>query len=369
MCLEHKNWAKRKARQWWYERTGSWNDIPKTVTEALDRSDSLEKPTSIAVKSGQYAQITPCFDEAEGAGQDDARILDGGVGEVRGEYDLETGGRDEERGGAVREIVRFVGGEESRAIDDDLIVSAGDDFEWHNKNKEKEDREAAAVVQAYNKLLSGKVTLLRPQMGEGSGGAAVAAGRAGSGTERGRFSDAPDSKGSGGSKWSSGSGGSGRSGGNGGSGTGKFSKEEHGRYLSLLREHGQPKNIRSGMPNAAKIKFLEEFPDRHETSVVAHVNAFTQRISGDNSSWHSDTTRTRGKRDSIDTTDTASEESSSSSASVRQRRMAARGATTARRTTLSPRRPPPARPRTAASRKAAAAAVAAWVVPPTTKPV
>ena len=364
MCLEHKNWAKRKARQWWYERTGSWNDIPKTVTEALDRSDSLEKPTSIAVKSGQYAQITPCFEEAEGAGQDDARILDGGVGEVRGEYDYATD-VDEEGYYTRRAVQTHLRLERERA-GMEFLPSSG---KWHNKNKEKEDREAAAVVQAYNKLLSGKVTLLRPQMGEGSGGAAVAAGRAGSGTERGRFSDAPDSKGSGGSKWSSGSGGSGRSGGNGGSGTGKFSKEEHGRYLSLLREHGQPKNIRSGMPNAAKIKFLEEFPDRHETSVVAHVNAFTQRISGDNSSWHSDITRTRGKRDSIDTTDTASEESSSSSASVRQRRMAARGATTARRTTLSPRRPPPARPRTAASRKAAAAAVAAWVVPPTTKPV
>ena len=90
MCLEHKNWAKRKARQWWYERTGSWNDIPKTVTEALDRSDRLEKPTSIAVKSGQYAQITPCFEEAEGAGQDDARILDGGVGEVGDVFVLYT---------------------------------------------------------------------------------------------------------------------------------------------------------------------------------------------------------------------------------------------------------------------------------------
>ena len=141
------------------------------MTEALERSDRLEKPTSIAVKSGQYAQITPCFEEAEGAGQD-ALADDGGVGEVRRRYDLETGGRDEEQGGAVRETVRFVGGKESRAIDVDLEEEGREEvlIEWH-KIKEKEDREAAAVEQAYNKLLSGNVTLLRPQISEGSGGA------------------------------------------------------------------------------------------------------------------------------------------------------------------------------------------------------
>ena len=65
--------------------------------------------------------------------------------------------------------------------------------------------------------------------------------------------------------------------------TGKFSKEEDVRYLSLLREHGQPKNIRKAVPNAAKVEFLAAFNYRLESSVIAHFNAFKQHIDG---SWH-----------------------------------------------------------------------------------
>ena len=65
--------------------------------------------------------------------------------------------------------------------------------------------------------------------------------------------------------------------------TGKFSKEEDVRYLSLLREHGQPKNIRKAVPNAAKVEFLAAFNYRCEKSVIAHVNVFAQHIDG---SWH-----------------------------------------------------------------------------------
>lgn len=56
ICLEHEGYAKRKARSWWVER--GFDDIPKTVDDALGRTEELIWPETIRVRvDTKYPEI------------------------------------------------------------------------------------------------------------------------------------------------------------------------------------------------------------------------------------------------------------------------------------------------------------------------
>lgn len=56
ICIEHDGFAQEKARSWWADHLGG--QFPRSIDEALDRADSLEKPTAIALEpDGQYERV------------------------------------------------------------------------------------------------------------------------------------------------------------------------------------------------------------------------------------------------------------------------------------------------------------------------
>lgn len=57
VCLEHLNFPRKKAEQWWTARGQS--PVPSTVAEALTRTKELEKPIEIQVRqNGKFTEIT-----------------------------------------------------------------------------------------------------------------------------------------------------------------------------------------------------------------------------------------------------------------------------------------------------------------------
>ncbi len=57
VCLEHPNFPRKKAEQWWTARGQS--PVPATVAEALTRTKELEKPTEILLRqNGKFTEIT-----------------------------------------------------------------------------------------------------------------------------------------------------------------------------------------------------------------------------------------------------------------------------------------------------------------------
>lgn len=62
VCLEHDNYAKRKAIEWWRKR--SPNPVPATVEEAIQRTSELKQPTHLNVWiNKKYPEIMGyCFD-------------------------------------------------------------------------------------------------------------------------------------------------------------------------------------------------------------------------------------------------------------------------------------------------------------------
>lgn len=62
VCVEHENFAGRKAREWW--RSRSDRNVPKTTQQALEEAETLKTPTHIRVWTNKkYPEILAfCFD-------------------------------------------------------------------------------------------------------------------------------------------------------------------------------------------------------------------------------------------------------------------------------------------------------------------
>jgi len=70
VCLEHEGFAGIKAKLWWRERFSSPMDIapPKTVKEALAKTEWLRTPDSIVVREGgNWPELIKCLFEREAA--------------------------------------------------------------------------------------------------------------------------------------------------------------------------------------------------------------------------------------------------------------------------------------------------------------
>lgn len=67
VCFEHQGYARQKAEGWWLRRAGA--PVPRTVAEAIARSDELAEPSHIRVKrEGKYdSVIGHRFEEARAA--------------------------------------------------------------------------------------------------------------------------------------------------------------------------------------------------------------------------------------------------------------------------------------------------------------
>jgi len=56
ICLQHQGYAQQKAASWWLKRAPA--PTPKTIVEALDRTDELQEPRRIQViKNGKFDEI------------------------------------------------------------------------------------------------------------------------------------------------------------------------------------------------------------------------------------------------------------------------------------------------------------------------
>ena len=65
ICLQHEGYAKKKANQWWYQRSDEL--VPTTIKEALQRVRGLRKPVQILIKKeGKYDVIKSARFKSEG---------------------------------------------------------------------------------------------------------------------------------------------------------------------------------------------------------------------------------------------------------------------------------------------------------------